>query len=47
MIQWFWLSVFLVALVLIVFPDSFVKLVRKIRGSEKVERIRRVKKYAK
>ena len=37
MIQWFWLLVFIIALVLIVFPDSFIKLVGKIRGSEKHE----------
>ena len=35
MIQWFWLSVFLVALVLIVFPDSIIKLLKKLRRGDR------------
>ncbi len=35
MIQWFWFFVFIIALVLIVFPDSFVKLLKKLRRGDR------------
>ena len=37
MIKWFWLFVLIIALVLIVFPDSFIKLLKKLRRGDRHE----------